>query len=301
MSETVGRLNDPAQVRRLVLDDAVFTYVVDGVTTVSTDGFFPSVPARYWAEHTDALDSRQRVVMSTGGLLIERAGHRVMIDAGLGDLSVDTAAVAVQTGTLLDVMSAIGVDPSDIDTLAFTHLHADHTGWAFTHTADGKLAKTFPNAGYLLSAQEWQPFPRGERPVGAPPHDTFIEPLAEVRTLIGDGEEIAPGVVAIVTPGHSAGHTSYLVTTNAGKRLIAFGDVFHTPIQITRPDWCSSPDVDAAGVLDARARVLDELTQLDTFGFGVHFGDQPFGRVARPADGQFHWSPTPSSTIMSAP
>jgi glyoxylase-like metal-dependent hydrolase (beta-lactamase superfamily II) len=68
-------------------------------------------------------------------------------------------------------------------------------------------------------------------------------------------------VVAVVTPGHSAGHTSYIVTTCTGKRLVAFGDIFHTPIQLTHPDWLSIPDVDSDGVLQARARIVDELTQ----------------------------------------
>jgi len=75
--------------------------------------------------------------------------------------------------------------------------------------------------------------------MGAPPHHTLVEPLAWVITLVQDGEEIAPGVVAVVTPGHSAGHTSYVVMTDAGKRLIAFGDIFHTPVQITHPEWSS--------------------------------------------------------------
>jgi glyoxylase-like metal-dependent hydrolase (beta-lactamase superfamily II) len=50
--------------------------------------------------------------------------------------------------------------------------------------------------------------------------------------LISDGDEVAPGVTAVVTPGHSAGHTSYVVTTSRGNRLVAFGDCFHTPAQL---------------------------------------------------------------------
>jgi len=44
-------------------------------------------------------------------------------------------------------------------------------------------------------------------------------------------------------------------------------------------------DADPAAVPDARARVLDELIAPDTYGFGIHFGDQPFGRVDRDDDG----------------
>jgi len=301
MTESIGRLGDQSAVRRFALDDTIFTYVVDGATTVDTEAFFPTIPNRYWATHPEALESGDRVAMSTGGLLVERAGSKLMIDAGYGELSEDTAMSAVNCGEFLTVLSALGVNPGDIGTLAFTHLHADHTGWAFSRTEDGYLSKTFPAARYVLSDLEWRPFLNGERPMGAPPHHTLVEPLAWVITLVQDGEEIAPGVVAVVTPGHSAGHTSYVVMTDAGKRLIAFGDIFHTPVQITHPEWSSIPDVNSDGALQARAHIADELTQPNTFGFGIHFGDQPFGRVTRRPDGKPQWVPTRSTELLPIP
>jgi glyoxylase-like metal-dependent hydrolase (beta-lactamase superfamily II) len=301
MTQSIGRLGDQSAVRRLTLDDTIFTYVVDGATTVSTEAFFPGVPIEYWATHPGALDSRERVAMSTDGLLVERAGSKLMVDAGYGELHEDSALSGVNCGEFLGVLSTLGINPGEIDTHALTHLHVDHTGWAFTRTEGGYLSKTFPDARYLLSDLEWRPFLNGERPVGAPPHDTLVEPLAGVRTLIQDGEEVAPGVVAVVTPGHSAGHTSYIVTTCTGKRLVAFGDIFHTPIQLTHPGWLSIPDVDSDGVLQARARIVDELTQPNTFGFGVHFGDQPFGLVTRRPDGKPQWVPTLSTELLPAP
>jgi len=120
MTESIGRLGDQSAVRRLTLDDTVFTYVVDGTTTVGTEAFFPAVPTEHWATHPQALNPRQRVAMSTGGLLVERLGSRVMIDAGYGELSEDTAMSAVNCGEFLTVLSALGVNPTDIDTLAFT-------------------------------------------------------------------------------------------------------------------------------------------------------------------------------------
>jgi glyoxylase-like metal-dependent hydrolase (beta-lactamase superfamily II) len=301
MKESIGRLGDQSAVRRLELDDAIFTYVPDGAMTVNTDAFFPAIPTQYWAEHADGLDSCQRVAMSAGGLLVQRGDYRLMIDAGMGDLTADTVAGTINCGEFLKVLSAVGVDPRDIDVFAFTHLHVDHTGWAFMQAPDARMTKTFPEARYLLSEQEWEPFSRGKSPLGAPPQETLTGPLAAVRTLIQDGYEIAPGVVAVVTPGHRAGHTSYIVTTSTGRRLVAFGDVFHTPVQLTQPDWSSGPGIDTVGVLAARARIVDELTQPNTFGFGVHFGDQPFGRVTRGSDGKPQWMPVPSTELMPAP
>ena len=102
--------------------------MVDGATTVDTEAFFATIPNRHWATHPEALESGDRVAMSTGGLLVERAGSKLMIDAGYGELSEDTAMSAVNCGEFLTVLSALGVNPGDIGTLAFTHLHADHTG-----------------------------------------------------------------------------------------------------------------------------------------------------------------------------
>jgi glyoxylase-like metal-dependent hydrolase (beta-lactamase superfamily II) len=301
MKETVGRLADQSAVRQLRLDDVILTYVVDGAMAVSPDWFFPAIPAQYWADQPDTLNSQRQLAMSTGGLLVQRANHTLMIDAGMGELSVKSAPHMVDCGEFVNVLKALGVSPDDVDTLVFTHLHLDHVGWAFVPAADGSRTKTFPNANYIVSDLEWQPFVRGERPVGAPPHDTFVEPLTGVRHLIDDGDGVAPGVMAIVTPGHSAGHTSYVVTSATGRRLVAFGDVFHTPTQLAHPDWASAPDTDAVGALEARARIVDELTRPNTFGFGVHFGDQPFGQVTRRSDGKPYWAPTPSTEIMPAP
>src|SRR5260370_39114941 len=89
--------------------------------------------------------------------------------------------------------------------------------------------------------------------------------------LISDGDEVAPGVTAVVTPGHSAGHTSYVVTTSNGNRLIAFGDCFHTPAQLLHPEWSSAPDIEPAAVPGARQRLLDQLRTGNTGVFAVHF------------------------------
>jgi hypothetical protein len=46
MTESIDRLGDQSAVRRFALDDTIFTYVVDGATTVDTEAFFPTIPNR---------------------------------------------------------------------------------------------------------------------------------------------------------------------------------------------------------------------------------------------------------------
>jgi glyoxylase-like metal-dependent hydrolase (beta-lactamase superfamily II) len=304
LTET-GLLNEQSAVRSIQLGDVRLTYVVDGAMGLTPGGFFPDVPTAYWASHADVLDAQGRVAMPAGGLLVERDGRTLLIDAGLGDVNTAMSIGGVSIGTancgaLPDTLAALGRSPADIEGVAFTHLHTDHTGWAFVPDGGGGYRKFFPDARYLLAAEELAPHRRGDLVPGAPSRSAVIEPLESVHSQIADGEQIFPGVRAVVTPGHSPGHTSYVISTSA-SRLIAFGDAFHIPAQLAHPDWPSKPDVDGVAVMAARKRLVAELTEPDTLGFAFHFGDQAFGRVVRDEQGLPGWQPVPAVALLPTP
>jgi glyoxylase-like metal-dependent hydrolase (beta-lactamase superfamily II) len=235
------------------------------------------------------------VPMSAGGLLVERDGRRLLIDAGLGAIAGANEAGAADSGSLLDSLAALGHQPADVDTLALTHLHEDHTGWAFAGADAGGFRKVFADARYVLAAAEWTPR-RGDGSHFA----AMFGSIEDELVLVEDGAEIFPGVRALVTPGHSPGHTSYVVTGALG-RVVVFGDAFHNPVQLARPDWGSGPDWNGPAVPAARRRVIEELDQTDTYGFAFHFGDQPFGRVGRNDVGAATWQPVPSDELFPTP
>jgi glyoxylase-like metal-dependent hydrolase (beta-lactamase superfamily II) len=295
-----GLLCEQSAVRTLSLGDVDLTYAVDGAMGLIPQVFFPDLPAGYWADHPEALTRHRQVAMSVGGLLVERGGRRLLIDAGLGTRAEHTPLGTMNSGALPDILAALGCDPAAIDTVAFTHLHVDHTGWAFTRNPDGTYRKTFPAARYLVAETEWAPYGRGETLTSAAPA-AVIDELAATATLIDDGEEIFPGVRAVVTPGHTPGHTSYIITSAAGRRLIALGDAFHIPAQLGHPEWPSMPDIDGTAVLAARRKLIHELEQPDTLGFACHFGDQVFGRLTRTPDGLNGWEHVPATVIVPPP
>ncbi|HEX3960690.1 MAG TPA: MBL fold metallo-hydrolase [Trebonia sp.] len=299
-SPQTGQLSDQSAVRVLTVDDVRLTYVVDGAMGLKPEAFFPDLPAGYWAAHPGTLDERGRVAMSVGGLLVERDGRTLLIDAGLGTITGDDPFGLVNSGSLLDTLAALGRDRAGIEAVAFTHLHIDHTGWAFVPAEDGTYRRVFPGARYLVAAAEWAPHGRGESVPAAPPA-AVIEQFGAAHTPVGDGEEVFPGVRAVVTPGHSPGHTSYVITSASGARLIALGDAFHVPAQLAHPEWPSAPDVDGDAVVAARHRLLAELEQPGTLGFAFHFGDQAFGRIERTQDGSPGWVPVPAAAVMAAP
>ena len=295
-----GLLSDQSAVRVLTLDDLRLTYVVDGAMGMKPGAFFPDLPAGYWAAHPEALDERGQVAMSVGGLLVERDGRALLIDAGLGAINADLYFGPVNSGSLLDTLAALGHDRAGIEAVAFTHLHLDHTGWAFVPADDGAYRKVFPGARYLVAVDEWAPHGRAENVPAAPPA-AVIEQFGAGHTPVDDGEEIFPGVRTVVTPGHSPGHTSYVITSARGARLVALGDGFHLPAQLAHPEWPSAPDIDGDAVVVARHRLLAELQQPGTVGFAFHFGDQAFGRIERTQDGSPGWVPVPAAAVMPAP
>jgi glyoxylase-like metal-dependent hydrolase (beta-lactamase superfamily II) len=300
--DSVGALNTQAAVRRLRIDDVTFTFIADGAMSLAPHAFLKTVPPAYWAEHPEQLNAQGWIALSAGGLLVERDDHHILIDAGYGSATSSSAFARVNCGVFLDVLARLGRAPSDIDTFALTHLHVDHTGWAFVDSASGQREPAFPNAPYLVSTLEWEPITRGERPPSLPGEREFIQPLLShpALQLIRDGDEVAPGITAVVTPGHSAGHTSYVVTTSNGNRLIALGDCFHTPAQMLHPEWSSAPDIDPAAVPGARQRLLDQLRTGNTVGFAVHFGDQQFGTLAGDGDA-LTWRPLPTTVVLAPP
>lgn len=278
-------MNAQSAIRTVEVDDVRVTYVVDGALEIRPEASFPALPAEYWQDNPDALTGTGFVAMTAGGLLVERAGHRLLIDAGYGPVQSKSAFATIKCGALLESLAYLGVAADDIDVFALTHLHIDHTGWAFVDSQP-----TFPSAVYRVAEQEW-----GDevRTIGTPAPEV-ISAFDAVKSTFSDGDEVAPGVFAIVTPGHTAGHTTYRITTSAGRGIIAFGDAFHIPAQISHPEWPSAADADITNVLKVRTQLLGELEQPDTIGFGTHFGDQVFGRVVRDAEDVPVWQPVPS-------
>jgi glyoxylase-like metal-dependent hydrolase (beta-lactamase superfamily II) len=285
-------------VRSFQFGDVTATYVVDGVVSIRAAAFFPDVPATEWSRWPELFGDDGHIPMSAGGLLVERQGQRLLIDTGVGPVVSDFVWGSANCGAMLDVLGMLHLQPEDIDVVAFTHLHFDHAGWAFTTDADGHSAKVFPHARYLVSAQEWHPLADDPHSADASTPRHVIEAMSSAVTLIADGQEIFPGVQAVVTGGHTPGHTSYVVTATTGGRLIIFGDTFHTPAQLAQPHWFCAADKDTSALSTARLRLLGELSRANTFGFGFHFGDCAFGRLAgEGANGV--WQPIP--TLVCAP
>ncbi|MFE3190833.1 hypothetical protein ACFXHA_17615 [Nocardia sp. NPDC059240] len=126
-----------------------------------------------------------------------------------------------------DVLTACrqaGVDPAEVDYLAFDHLHTqDVRRWLGTTrpqpdiSPDKPVAAAFPNAKLLAQRDELEamadlhPF---QRPWYQP--GTFVD-LPPEQILPLDGSVLlGPGVALIRTPGHAMGNQSLVLNTDTG-------------------------------------------------------------------------------------
>ncbi|WP_204357742.1 MULTISPECIES: MBL fold metallo-hydrolase [unclassified Streptomyces] len=275
------RLRRPAGIRSIRLGDTKVSYVPDGDVRLRPLRLLPDTTAEVWAAHPEYLDAAGLLVGSVGALLVEHGDRALLIDAGFGPrthASADGPIDTIHGGALTDGLAELGRQPADIEAVAFTHLHADHLGWA-CHPAPGGDRPVFAHADYLVSEPEWD---RRDLLEAQGMTEQVAALAPRVRTIT-DGQEVFPGVSVRITPGHTVGHAEYVIT-GGGRRLIAFGDALHSPIQIDHPAWSSAFDHDLAKTAEHRRRLVAELAEPGTIGFGVHLADVVFGHVRHDGD-----------------
>lgn len=264
---TDERLRRPAGTRTLHLSDTTLTFVPDGVVQLPGRGWLPAMTDEVWAAHPEYLDETGHLTASIGALLVTRDDRTLLIDAGVGTVSMPGQPGgrigALEGGALLDNLAALGHQPTDIETVALTHLHLDHTGWL----------PAFTEATYVITEPEWTNRVNTNDVV----HATMDAIAPRVRQ-VGDDEEIFPGVRVQLSAGHTAGHATYVITAG-DQRVLAFGDAMHSPVQVINPDWGAESDRDSAQAAAARHRLVEQLSAPNTIGFGIHFADVQFGRV----------------------
>ncbi|WP_405697763.1 MBL fold metallo-hydrolase [Streptomyces sp. NBC_01185] len=269
------------------LGDLTLTYVPDAGVHMIPTRVYPASADEDWAAHGPHMTDAGHLAMGCGALLVERGGKRLLLDAGHGRISGEDPE-HFQHGfdhvqTLPDHLERLGVDPATLATVAFTHLHDDHTGWARPDAVDDPRG-LFPHARWVVGKGELQ----GLDPASGP----RLAGQSERTTAVADGTEIAEGVRAWALPGHTTGHTAYILETGDGRRIVAFGDAMHSPVQVQHPDWEVVLDHDRAQAEHSRRRLVEFLSQDDVFGFGVHFADQQLGTV----DDTGRWRPWDDET-----
>ena len=169
-------------------------------------------------------------------------------------------------------MAAQGIDRSSVATVFLTHLHADHVGWNVVRQS-GRVVPAFPRARYRFGTRDWEHFTSSAMLASedGPTTRERILPLHEMGLIdLLDGEtELAHGVIAIPTPGHTPGHMSLLIASR-GERAVMLGDLVGSPMQITESDLPYAGDTDVKLWRTTRIQVLEMAERARRIVLGPH-------------------------------
>lgn len=249
-----------------------------------------TVPGHFYGDHgghhVGEIDEQDVMHLPIAAFLIRTGGKTVLIDAGLGPIKFDFVNDAghrttLWGGDLPRRLAEHGVRPEDIDYVLPTHLHADHAGWVIQ-----EAKSYFPNATIRFGAGDWEENVLNARNPAFAQGMKDANDAGRVQVIERDGE-VLPGISAMHTPGHTAGHTSFILSSGT-QRAIILGDIISCPMQIRNIEMEVVFDTDPKLAVQTRERIMREIDG-DMLVGGPHFPGLRFGRVLM-GEGKRYWS-----------
>ncbi|MBR0830093.1 MBL fold metallo-hydrolase [Bradyrhizobium manausense] len=279
----------PSYFYRFDLGNAEVTVVSDGPLPLGPPkGTFIGVPDDAVKKMlSDNFLSPENVVLEQNSPIVNTGDKLILFDTGMGT----SKAFGPTTGRQQKSMKEAGIKPEDIDAVVFSHAHIDHIGGVVGE--DGKVL--FPNAQYYIAQSDFD-FWTDESKIGGPLKDFVLHarknllPIRDRLVFYKDGQEFLPGVQAIAAPGHTIGHTIFVVTSN-GKSFAFLGDLTHHPILLLeKPRMQFSYDTDPAQAAETRVKLLDMIATQKIPVMAYHYAWPGVGHIAKTGEG-FHYYP----------
>ncbi len=110
-------------------------------------------------------------------------------------------------------------------------------------------------------------------------------PIRDRLVFVKDGQEFLPGIQAIAAPGHSIGHTMFMITS--GKDSLCYlGDLTHHPVLLMeKPLTEFAYDTDPKQSAQTRLKMLTMLAKNRIPVLAYHFAWPGIGHVAENGQG----------------
>lgn len=279
---------------RYKVGDVVVTAISDGMRVIPlSDTFVRNQPKdKVNTALTDAYLPENEVPISFNVVLLDIGGKRVLIDTGNG-------GQAGPVGLVRSTMQDLEIDPASIDQVVISHFHADHINGLLL--ADGTPA--FPKAQLMVPEREWAFWMDDGQMSRAPDglKGSFQNARRVFKPFEGKVEryawdkEVAPGLKAVGTPGHTPGHTSFELESGFDNLFIQ-SDVTNIPaLFLVNPGWHVMFDMDPAAAEAVRRKTYDRLAAERMIVAGYHFPFPGAAYVEKQGDGYryqpIHWRP----------
>jgi glyoxylase-like metal-dependent hydrolase (beta-lactamase superfamily II) len=263
--------------------------------TIIADGPIPLGPPENTFVDQPAHELRQmmtdlglpadNVLIQQNALVIDTGKHLALFETGMNSMKVTP-----DMGKLPENLRAAGFDPSDIDYVIATHTHIDHIGGILAE--DG--SRNFPNAQIFVGQSDLEYWSSDDR-IGQPGEHSLhavrknLLPNRDRILFYQDGKDVIPGVQAMLTPGHTIGHTSFVISSE-GAALFVLGDLVHHQLVVQKPRMEDFYDTDRRLGIETRIKVMDMLAAQQMLALGYHLQWPGLGYFSKRGEG-FQFEP----------
>jgi glyoxylase-like metal-dependent hydrolase (beta-lactamase superfamily II) len=237
------------------------------------------------------------IVLEQNVLVVNTGSRLVMFDSGMGT----SKAFGPTTGRLLRSLRESGINPAAIDDVICSHAHIDHVGGL----ASEKGKRYFPNATIHLAKSDYD-FWTDEKKLTGDLKAFVVHarqnllPYKDRMKFFEDGKDVVPGVQAMAAPGHTVGHSIFIIKSE-NKSLAYIGDTTHHQILLTeKPRTEFAYDTDPKQAVQSRLKVFDMLSKDRVPFVAYHFPWPGVGNLSKQGDG-YRFYATPMELVKIPP
>ncbi|MBG0512132.1 MBL fold metallo-hydrolase [Agrobacterium sp. MOPV5] len=270
----------PGVIRRKVGSFEV-TALLDGYMAMPPELF--SAPEEEARQLSAARFEDGRDLSPVNAFVINLDDRIVLVDTGAAD------AFGPTLGKLPAALKAAGYETGQINAIVMTHMHPDHIAGAIDQS--GKAV--FQNAELILTEADFKYWHDDACMSAAPePFRPFFLKARQAasayagRTTQINGEaEIFSALRAVPLPGHTPGHTGYIINSGDDSLYIWGDTIHHATFQLAHPEWGPAFDVDAELAIKSRKRSLDMAAADKLMIAGMHMPFPATGHVTAEGEG----------------
>lgn len=244
------------------------------------------------------VQDQHGVQTAVNAFLVQTPTNLVLVDSGAALCFGPTA------GEVLNNIKAAGFNPDDVDTVLLTHLHPDHS--CGISTEDGQTA--FPNATVWASEKDAAYWLNEKITAQAAPADQpifnmtqqAVEPYKAKHLFktFTDSAQLPDGFSLVPTPGHTPGHSSFLITSK-NQSVLIWGDIVHShSVQMTHPEVAIEYDSDKAKAIETRKHIFTTAAKNGWLVAGAHLPFPGLGHVRKDPVG-YSWVPVEFSPLRT--
>lgn len=273
---------------RLMVGSFEVTAINDGTVELPVDKLLTNPEPKTNAALANSF-LKAPLETSVNAYLINTGTKLVLIDAGAGALFGPTL------GKFVANLRASGYEPAQIDDIYITHLHSDHIGGLVSNNT---LA--FPNAVVHVDQKD-SDFWLSKANLDKAPADAksfytnavaMLTPYKTAKKFapFNPKTQLTPGIKAVSTYGHTAGHSVYEVESQ-GQKLWLIGDLIHVAaVQLDHPEITIAFDSDQKKAAAERDKIFTQAAKDGILVGAAHIQFPGLGHLRKEGN-SYDWIP----------